>query len=288
MQTAPVLLEDFGVFHAGECDALDGFFQTYGFAILRGLYDDQTLDALTQECVAAQTQVIEGTLDPRYGNTVLLDDGVDAAVRFSNYVQYITEISDHTRKAVLAPEIVALMDRWVPGGYLQEHSRFGVVYQDARGGRHSGYRRIGWHSDWQSGPHRDVWPSVAFTINIDATSPDNGFLRVVPGSHKWATPAPHKNINNVALPKGSQPTGGHTKQPPPMELPLAFEKVRGEIPVYCEAGDVLFHDAYLWHSAAAPTNDRAVRRHVRGSWYSGTPDTEHDDFVEDFVKNAAR
>jgi len=131
-------------------------------------------------------------------------------------------------------------------------------------------------------------PSVAFPIHIDATSPDNGFLRVVPGSHNWATPAPYKNANNVAVPKGSRATGGHSEEKPPIDIPLAFEKVKGEIPVYCEAGDVLFHDAYLWHSAAAATNDHAVRRHVRGSWYSGAPDHEHADFTEDFVKNAAR
>ncbi|MEM9938916.1 MAG: phytanoyl-CoA dioxygenase family protein [Pseudomonadota bacterium] len=288
MHEALSLESEIGVFQAHQLEELDAFFRDYGFAILRGLYAEADLQALTAECVEAQNQVIDGTLAERYGNSVLLDDGVDAAVRFTNYVQYITEISERARAAVLSPEIVELMQRWVPAGYLQEHSRFGVVYQDARGGRNSGYRRIGWHSDWQSGPHRNVWPSVAFTINIDATSPDNGFLRVVPRSHKWATPAPYNNINKVPVPAGSKATGGHTDTPPPIDIPLAFEKVRGEIPVYCEAGDVLFHDAYLWHSAAAPTNDRAVRRHVRGSWYSGTPDQDREDFIEDFVKNAAR
>ncbi|MEO1323219.1 MAG: phytanoyl-CoA dioxygenase family protein [Pseudomonadota bacterium] len=288
MPEATPLQIEIGVFDRSQLAELDEFFRSYGFAILRGIFTDAELNTLTDECVTAQNQVIDGSLDGRYGNSVLLDDEVDEAVRFSNYVQYITELSPHTRRAVLSPEIVDLMARWVPGGHLQEHSRFGVVYQDARGNRNSGYRRIGWHSDWQSGPHRDVWPSVAFTINIDATSPDNGFLRVVPESHKWATPAPYNNINQVKVPDGSKATGGYTDQPPPIEIPLAFEKVRGEIPVYCEAGDVLFHDAYLWHSAAAPTNDRAVRRHVRGSWYSGEPDTTQEDFIDDFVKNAAR
>lgn len=288
MGQAASLQTEFGVFEPNDLEGLNQFFSDYGFAILRGLYSETTLTALTEQCVEAQNQVIDGTLAARHGNSILLDDAVNEEVRFTNYVQYITEISNLTREAVLSPEIVALMENWVPEGHLQEHSRFGVVYQDARGGRNSGYRRIGWHSDWQSGPHRDVWPSVAFTINIDATSPDNGFLRVVPGSHKWATPAPYKNVNNVPVPDGAKPTGGHTDTPPPIAIPLAFEKVRGEIPVYCEAGDVLFHDAYLWHSAAAPTNDRAIRRHIRGSWYSGTPDIDHRDFDEDFVKNAAR
>ena len=52
-------------------------------------------------------------------------------------------------------------------------------------------------------------------------------------------------------------------------------------------GDIIFHDAYLWHSAARGTDDETRRRHVRGGWYSGggALETEH---LEDFVKNAAR
>ena len=277
-----------GVFAGHQLNELDAFFREYGFAILRGLHSVEEIDALTSECVKAQREVIAGELDPKFGNSVLLDDAVDGATRFTNYVQYITLLSGKTREAILHPTIVSLMARWVPGGFLQERSRFGVVYQDARASKNSGYRRIGWHSDWQSGPHRDVWPSVAFTINIDATSPQNGFLRVVPGSHKWATPAPWRNANNVAVPEGARPTGGYTDEPPPCDMPLAFEKAPGEIGVYCEAGDILFHDAYLWHSAATATDDRAIRRHVRGSWYCGPPDPVDGDYIEDFIKNAAR
>jgi ectoine hydroxylase-related dioxygenase (phytanoyl-CoA dioxygenase family) len=69
-------------------------------------------------------------------------------------------------------------------------------------------------------------------------------------------------------------------------MPLGFEKVPGEIAVYCDRGDLLFHDAYLWHSAARATTDDAVRRHIRGGWYSGTQDPKVT--IADFVKNAAR
>ena len=127
--------------------------------------------------------------------------------------------------------------------WLLEDDRFGVVYQDARPGDQSGYSRIGWHSDHQSGPNLDVWPSVAFTIHIDPTSPRNGFLRVLPGSHRGGTD----------------------------EMPLGFEHVPGEIALYCERGDVLLHHSDLWHSAARATDDGegAIRRHVRGGWYGG-------------------
>lgn len=71
-------------------------------------------------------------------------------------------------------------------------------------------------------------------------------------------------------------------------MPLGFEKVPGEVAVYCEAGDVLLHDAYLWHSAASATVASAVRRHLRGAWFSGAPDAVEGDYLDEFVKNAAR
>jgi len=289
MPTSTSLQTEVGVFSSAEVDRLSEFFVDHGFAILRGLWEDEQLAAVEAECTAAQEALLAGDLPERHGNTILVDAGAPAtSARFANYVQYVTQIAPAVRSAVLDPVVVDLMARWVPGGHLQESSRFGVVYQDARPGRESGYTRIGWHSDWQSGPHLDRWPSVAFTIHIDPTSPANGFLRVLPGSHRWATPAPFRNANAVAVPEGSKPTGGHTPERPPFDMPLGFEKIRGELAIYCERGDVIFHDAYLWHSAARATDDEGIRRHVRGGWFSGDPEDDLGDRLDDFVKNAAR
>jgi hypothetical protein len=279
---------EFGVFRQDALDDLDMFFQTHGFAILRGLYAPDALSEMLAECAEAQTRVANGELASKHGNAILIDAAAAAGGRFANYVQYITQIAPKTRAAVLHPAIVSLMERWIPGGHLREHSRFGVVYQDARADLGSGYKRIGWHSDWQSGPHLDVWPSAAFTIHIDGTSPANGFLRVVPGSQRWATPAPYLNANNAPVPENAKATGGHMRFEPPYPMPLAFQKAPGEIAIYCDEGDVLFHDAYLWHSAASATDTGAIRRHIRGAWFSGPPDAEEGDYLEDFVKNAAR
>jgi ectoine hydroxylase-related dioxygenase (phytanoyl-CoA dioxygenase family) len=131
-----------------------------------------------------------------------------------------------------------------------------------------------------------MWPATAVTIHIDGTSPANGFLRVVPGSHLWATPAPHDNVNGAVVPPGSAATGGYTAAPPPFPMPLRFEKVPGEVALYAEPGDILFHDCYLWHSAAVATDITSRRRHVRGSWYGGQRPVEFGE--KDFVKNAAR
>lgn len=283
----PTLTGEVGVFSVGEEPAFDAFYREYGFATLRGALDEELLRSVEQECAAAQAGLLDGTIDDRYGTVRFLEeDGSAKAETFANYVQFITELSPATRSAILSPPIVAGMHRLLGDDcWLLEHRRSGVVYQDARPGRESAYTRIGWHSDWQSAPAQAMWPSTAFTVHIDATSPANGFLRVVPGSHRWATPAPYENVNGAAVPEGAAAAGGYTDEPPPSPMPLRFDKVGGEIALYLERGDVLFHDAYLWHSAARATDDDTMRRHVRGGWFTGEVS---DDGIEEFVKNAAR
>ena len=273
------------VFGPDELDRLVWFYDMHGFAILRGLLSASDVDDIERECVAAQDGVISGRLDARYGSTVFLDEA-NKAETFANYVEFVNELSDAVRHAVEHPLLVDVMRQLVGADcWLRAHEQFGVVYQDARPGRESGYTRIGWHSDWQASPSLDVWPSTAFTSHIDGTSPANGFLRVVPGSHLWATPAPFRNINGVDVPDTARPTGGRTDRTPPFEMPLGFEKIPGEIGVYADRGDIILHDAYLWHSAARATDDNALRRHVRGGYFGGTKPPAG---VEEFIKNAAR
>jgi ectoine hydroxylase-related dioxygenase (phytanoyl-CoA dioxygenase family) len=238
-------------------------FREVGYTVLRGLYTDHALAELQRDLEDLQRKLVAGEL-PESCGTVILDDP-DAVIDgepFAHYVCEITPVSTRARAAVQHPVVVDAVQRLLGAdAWLLEEDRFGVVYQDARPGDGSGYSRIGWHSDAQSGPNLDWWPSVAFTIHLDATSPQNGFLRVVPGSHLGGTDG----------------------------IPPGFEKVPGEVGLYCERGDVLLHHSDLWHSAARATDDGegGIRRHVRGGWYGGTrPAAKHG--LDDFVKNARR
>lgn len=277
-----------GVFGPQEIEGLAGFYRRYGYATLRGVLDETVLGRLERECVAAQSALVAGQLDDRFGTTVLIEsDAGERAAAFANYVLNVTELSPTADAIVHGPDVVAAIDRCLgPSRWSGSSDRFGFVYQDARPGPESSYKRIGWHSDWQSSPHFRMWPATAVTVHIDGTGPDNGFLRVVPGSHLWATPAPFENVNGAVVPEGSAPAGGYTDAPPPYPMPLRFEKIPGEVALYAERGDILFHDCYLWHSAAAATDIDARRRHVRGSWFAGERPVAYG--AEDFVKNAAR
>jgi hypothetical protein len=261
--TRSTLAREVGVFEAPALDSVLPFFSEHGFAIVRGLYTEGELAELEHELERQQELLVAGDLPERCG-TVILDDpeAVIDGEPFAHYVCHITEVSPVTRTVTYHPVIVDLTAQLLgPQAWLLEDDRFGVVYQDARPGAESGYSRIGWHSDKQSGPTLDVWPSVAFTIHVDATSPRNGFLRVVPGSHLGGTD----------------------------DMPPGFEHVTGELAVYCERGDVLLHHSDLWHSAARATDDGegGIRRHIRGGWYGGRrPEEKHG--LADFVKNARR
>ena len=252
-----------GVFGPDGLDGLCAHIDTHGYGTLRGAIDEEDLAAAGEELVGAQRQLVAGTLGDRHG-TAILDDP-DATVdgrRFAHYVCFATVASPCADALVHLPPLVDVTRRVLgPQAWLLDYEQFGVVYQDARPGPGSGYSRIGWHTDHQSGPHLDVWPGLAFTIHFDPTSPANGFLRVLPGSHRRGTEG----------------------------IPPGFERVPGEIAVYQERGDVLFHHADLWHSAARATAEgtSAVRRHLRGSWHGGARlDVGHG--TDDFVKNAAR
>jgi hypothetical protein len=257
------LAREVGVFTAPDFAGLDAFFEEHGFSIMRGLFTESELRDLEVELEHLQRRLLAGEL-PRECGTVILDDpeAVIDGEPFAHYVCHLTEVSAMARAAVLQPTLVETAKGLLgPQAWLLEDDRFGVVYQDARPGEHSGYSRIGWHSDHQSGPHLDIWPSVAFTLHIDGTSPQNGFLRILPGSHH----------------------GGSDDMPP------GFEPVPGELALYCERGDVLLHHSDLWHAAARATDDGsgAIRRHVRGGWYGGARLEPHHG-LDDFVKNARR
>lgn len=275
---------DIGVFTPADGpEAAEAFYRRWGFVVLRDLVSPELIDEMEAECVAAQQGVLAGSLDARHGSTKYLDDEAKAE-KFVNYVEHVEELAPTIGTTLTTPALVELVGRLIGADFWP--GRGGVVYQDARPGRESGYTRIGWHADWQSVPHLDIWPGTAFTIHVDGTSPANGFLRVVPGSHLWATASPFENINNVAVPDGTPASRGYTDTPPPAPMPLGFEKIPGEVPVYVERGDVILHDAYLWHSAARATDDDTMRRHVRGGWHGG--DRSLMDRETGFVKNAAR
>ncbi len=245
--------------------ALTADFLRDGYVVVSGLYDDALISTIEAEMEELQRAVAEGEVDrARFGGDYLTSAPEGAA--FVHYVRDVVRLSaaadrawgDETLQSLLT-QCFEGKDYWAFDEVFGD--RFGVVYQDCRSGSESAYSRIGWHSDHQAFPNSDFWPAIAITIHLDATSPANGFLRAVPGSHRWPT----------------------------TDMPLGFEKIKGEVAVYAERGDVILHHCDTWHAAARATEDApgGIRRHVRGSMYAGVKPGPGDE-VEPFNKNAMR
>jgi ectoine hydroxylase-related dioxygenase (phytanoyl-CoA dioxygenase family) len=259
-------LDDDGVFPASDHGDIVWFYRMHGYVVVRGLVREDELRRVKQDCLDLQRRAAAGELSDRH----MPESMRHQPDTLPNYVDHVSELSEAVRSVAEGPTLQAIMrsllgDGCWPG-YLGGRQ---VKYQDARPGTDSQYSRIGWHSDWQAAPSLPIFPKVAFTLHLDATSPYNGFLRVLPGSHLWATPAQSKVPSDGRVSDLPELVGGYTKAPPPFPMPSGFEKLRGEVGVYAAEGDVILHDGYVWHAAARATDDNARRRHVRGSYYTG-------------------
>lgn len=253
-------------FTSGDLDGLAAAFDRDGYVRVSNLFSATEMMELEASLVSLQDRVREGSVDrARYGGDYLTSAG-DQAPEFVNIVKDVTSLSEPATAAYHHPVLKELVTKCFGGQEPWEMPpeyahRFGVSYQDARTGTESSYNRIGWHTDAQAHPNSDFYPMIAVTYCFDDTSPANGFLRVVPGSHKRSTDG----------------------------MPLRFEKAPGEVGAYNDAGDVMLHHGDLWHSAARATEDPpdGIRRHMRGVWFAGRQ-PEPGEELEEFNKNAAR
>ncbi len=260
---------------AGRTELL-GDYRQHGAAVLGGVFAPEELLRLREKCAALLDR--EALQDPPAGHPRL---GEDAPRR--NHVVHLTHKLPEVADVLFDPRIVAVVRDLLGECWPLTGGLFGVVYQDADNDEGSSYRRIGWHTDWQSGPQKDRWPALTVTIHLDPTGPDNGHLRVLAGSHMWATP----ESRATQRASGSLRRGGYGQMPPPHEMPLAHEPLLGEQALPCAFGDVLFHDAYLWHAASEARPQAGLhRRHLRVGWYSGPEDQALD--TRGFTRNAAR
>ena len=106
-------------------------------------------------------------------------------------------------------------------------------------------RATPWHQDGEYWPIRPLATCTVW-IAIDDSTPDNGCLRVIKGSHK------NKNLRQ------------HNTNPDPnltlnQELPLTeYDEERAE-DIVLEAGQMSLHDVFIVHGSAANTSGKSRR-----------------------------
>ena len=119
--------------------------------------------------------------------------------------------------------------------------------------------RLFWHYDWfawdDPTSFEPVPQQVFFMYYLSDTAPENGCLRVIPGSH-----VAHNPVHDlIAEPHSRDLSAGHAEDRPEFSTHL------DEVDAPVSAGDLLIGDARLLHATHA--NDSDERRTVITLWY---------------------
>ncbi len=143
-------------------------FHEDGFTILRNLYHEETLVPLRQEVDAIIRHFESGVADPfeKYYLKHRVDQGVlyDLYQRFPSF----QPLASH-------PVILDVLEEELgPNIFMYENS---LVYKPK--GKRNG---VPFHQDFISRPHEPV--KYIVWMALDRITPENGCLRVIPGSHR--------------------------------------------------------------------------------------------------------
>ncbi len=164
----------------------------------------------------------------------------------SKIVQRFAFINQHhpvLDELVKDPRFKILLGLAGPGARLGESEKDGMVFNHYVNGPGSNFTQMGWHVDGL----RDVFygrrlsPMLNVGIHLSNLTPENGGLRVIPGTHK-------QGLYNLLFRK----VHFLSNRPDPQEVAI--------VP---KAGDLTIHDGRLWHRVAkSGVQGEASRRRV--------------------------
>ena len=217
------------------------FFNQNGFIHFRNFIKQETVNDIIeaslqvqQHWLAAQTVKVNG-IPIKYGTDL---DGSAIVQRFAFINQH------HSLFAELAhdPRFEILLGLTNPGARLGTEEKDGMVLNHYVNSQKSSFTQMGWHTDGL----RDIFqgqklnPMLNVGIHLNQVKPENGGLRVLPGTHK-------QSLYNMLFRK---------------RYFLDNKADTDEIAIVPEAGDLTIHDGRLWHRVAqsAVVGEQSRRR----------------------------
>lgn len=217
------------------------FFNENGFIHFKGFINPETVNDVIQASLKVQQQWTENQkvkvngIPIKYGKDI---DGSDIVQRFAFINQH------HPLFAELAhdPRFETLLELIGPGARLGTEEKDGMVLNHYVNSEESKFTQMGWHTDGL----RDIFhgqklnPMLNVGIHLSTLKPENGGLRVLPGTHK-------QSLYQMLFRK---------------KYFLDNKADANEIAIVPEAGDLTIHDGRLWHRVAqsAVTGEESRRR----------------------------
>lgn len=170
----------------------------------------------------------------------------------ADYVPGLPEIEEHWLAAARIPEILDAVERLVGPDFINWGSAlFGKPANDGI--------ETPWHQDGEYWPIRPLATCTAW-IAIDDATPENGCMRVVPGSHRDRTLLPHRTVEGAYTLHRTLEDGSGAEA--------------GARDVVLERGQISIHDVYMIHGS----RPNASSRRRRGLTFRYMPTTSHFDY----------
>lgn len=205
------------------------FFHTHGFIHFKKFISPETVNLIVKASEEVQKKWIETDVKKingvpiKYGRDL---DGSPIVQRFAFINKHHSTLSG----LLLDQRLNALLELAGAGARLGVDEKDGMVFNHYVNGPESKFTQMGWHTDGL----RDIFqgtklnPMLNVGIHLNTLRPENGGLRVIPGTHK-------QGLYQMLFRK---------------KYFLDNNPDPNEVSVIPEAGDLTVHDGRLWHRVA--------------------------------------
>lgn len=211
------------------------FFDQYGYLHFPGFISKDTVEVFRSEMCRIEKLWLEAGVEKVNG--VPIKYGIDhngkrIVQRFAFGSLYSPILSEFLRD----PRFEALFPLLGPNAQnprIGENEKDGLVINHYINTEHSGFSRMGWHTDCLRDVFygRKIMPMLNVGIHLTDAAGDGSGLRLIPGTHK-------QNLLHLIFRK---------------TYFLDHRPDKDEIGIDTHAGDLTVHDGRLWHRVAQST-----------------------------------
>ncbi len=244
------------------------FFNEHGFIHFKNFIEPETVQDIIRASLQVQQNWIGKKVEKvngvpiKYGKDL---DGSTIVQRFAFINQQHPELGEFAKD----PRFQVLLDLIGPGARLGTEEKDGMVFNHYVNSAGSKFTKMGWHTDGL----RDVFhgqklnPMLNVGIHLSTMLPENGGLRILPGTHK-------QNLYNTLFRK---------------KYFLDNNADANEVAIIPEAGDLTVHDGRLWHRVAQSkvTGEESRRRVIYIPIIAGKYEPKHENSPTAFYQKFA-
>lgn len=207
------------------------FFNQHGFIHFKKFINPEAINTLVNASKKVEHEWVSKNRLKANGVPIKYGKDLDG----STIVQRFAFINQHNpvfSEVLLDPRFEALT-QIVPGSRIGDQEKDGMVLNHYINGPESKFTQMGWHTDGL----RDLFygtlplPMLNVGIHLSTLKPENGGLRILPGTHKQGL---FKTIFRKKYFLDTRPD-------------------KNEVAIVPEAGDLTVHDGRLWHRVAKST-----------------------------------